>query len=188
MTQHDPKDVEALIEAFDRYELHRNDSLSIGSYDRLKAARAKLKPKPEKVYVLPPTDAMTVELRYWYISNNLDEREWDTLREVTATDAPASKWNMPEATPQWWLDISRTLWFDGKNSDEYEPHDSWKLIRELTAINAPEPVQKWNMPTLQQINEICGQPYGTAPTNALDTWYEAIRNKIMAMNEGVAHQ
>ena len=95
MTQHDPKDVEALIEAFDRYELHRNDSLSIGSYDRLKAARAKLKPKPEKVYVLPPTDAMTVELRYWYISNNLDEREWDTLREVTATDAPASKWNMP---------------------------------------------------------------------------------------------
>ena len=129
MTDHTKEDIEALIlvarkaaSALFRVGLN-------GDSTDVEKVLAKFAPKPAKVYVIPSwNDFFKAHRNTHFIS--LTKAEYEQVRELTATEAPA---------------------------------------------------QKWNMPPLQQINEICGQPYGTAPTNALDTWYEAIRNKIMGL-------
>ena len=129
MTDHTKEDIEALIEALkDAREYVSSESCM----ERIDKTLAKFAPKPAKVYVLPEWGERSAALTQWCIDVVCYKDEWNNLRELTATDAPA---------------------------------------------------QKWNMPTLQQIKEICGQSYGTTPTNLLDTWYEALRNKIMAMND-----
>ena len=92
MTQHD-SDVKALIKA----ARTACDVLVDAGYEsidvkNLKAALAKLEPKPEKVYVLDelwPTAFETLMQRKGFdlYHITLDDL-WHELRELTATDAP----------------------------------------------------------------------------------------------------
>ena len=106
MTQHNPKDVEALIDAAKRASDHFNRTGIVSLETELNAALAKLEPKPEKprewwLNVYPDKVPMPYDhpddAAYGLRVNG----ETVHVREVTATDAPASKFNMPTVIEGW---------------------------------------------------------------------------------------
>ena len=116
--QHNPKDVEALIDAAKRASDHFNRTGIVSLETELNAALAKLESKPEKprewwlnvysdggsYYYDHPDDAA-----YGLRVNG----ETVHVRELTATDAPVQKWNMPE-----WGELLLTS--DNRFKFEYE--------------------------------------------------------------------
>jgi hypothetical protein len=92
MTQHTPE-VQALIDALkDAREYVSSESCM----ERIDIALAALTPKPEKVYVLPTLkDRMPEQIAFCKEWGFYDDG-WNTLRELTAIEPPAQKWNMPE--------------------------------------------------------------------------------------------
>ena len=110
MTQYDPKNVEALIEAAKQVTDFLNgrnlqSDMALNKKRNLEIAIAKLKPKPAKVYVLPEWEKF--RLKYQYYGNEdvalIDNKDsstiykstYEKLRELTATDTPAQKNYMP---------------------------------------------------------------------------------------------
>ena len=106
MTQHDP-DVEALIEALkDAREYVSSESCM----ERIDKTLAKFAPKPAKVYVLPEWQSIeSIYFLSWLSAHNINQNDWQELRELTATEAPAQKWNVPK-----WVDVPKDSngWFD----------------------------------------------------------------------------
>ena len=163
MTQHD-SDVEALIEAAKAVQHGAFFGKDYGdSLKQLVAALAKLEPKPEKVYVLP---------------------EWKTFYEAQEMQY-SSHWDGDYVT----VDINAR---DKNKTPISVNEDRYNLIRELTAINAPEPAQKWNMPTWDEMPKGCTVYKSTLGDICMDIEgsgyiirkpvFEAIRNKIMGLS------
>ena len=108
MTNHKPEDVEALIDAA-KIILLSNPEDDYARRD-LSAALAKFAPKPAKVYVLPEYGlSMPAAINAWLSYHTVGQSKWQELRELTATESPAQKWNVPK-----WVDVPKDSngWFD----------------------------------------------------------------------------
>ena len=86
MTQHDPKDVEAAIELLRKAINEPNSYETETSLNLMRKALAKLKPKTEKVYVLPKIKGMSRDVYDWFNNSAVSSAEWNKLRELTAIE------------------------------------------------------------------------------------------------------
>jgi hypothetical protein len=153
MTQHDPKDVEALVKA-----LHEQISPLSTNVAR---ALAKLEPKPEKPKV--------IELTLAEIQSGHTRIGWaeDLIRQLPETHEGRNSWLLnygkkkvkpvykilEQRRPHWFLEFldrwAVALTEESADDERNMFDEAWQELLELTATDAP--AQKWNMPKWDEL-------------------------------------